>query len=161
RLKPSFNETYHGYKTFSALLEDAAELGLLQLETDERSGTYVVTHFGEEKSGGGSGGGDSGRGPRRRNRDQRPLRGPRRPDVSSRDVDEPLESAHEAPLDRGPENGNEDNGPDNDSNGDSDTRRRRGRRRRGPAESERSGAPIDPKLPPETFDDEFLPWPEE
>ncbi len=49
RLKPSFNETYHGYRTFSALLEDAQQQGVLVLETDDRSGTYVVASFGEEK----------------------------------------------------------------------------------------------------------------
>lgn len=49
RLKPAFNETYHGYRTFSALLEDAQTQGLLELETDDRSGTYVVTRFGDEK----------------------------------------------------------------------------------------------------------------
>lgn len=48
RKKPSFNETYHGYRTFSALLEDAEKQGLLELDTDKRSGTYVVTQFGEE-----------------------------------------------------------------------------------------------------------------
>lgn len=48
RLKPSFNESYHGYRTFSALLEDAQAHGLIELETDKRSGTYVVTRFGEE-----------------------------------------------------------------------------------------------------------------
>jgi hypothetical protein len=48
RKKPSFNETYHGYRTFSALLEDAQKQGLLDLETDKRSGTYVVTRFGDE-----------------------------------------------------------------------------------------------------------------
>lgn len=48
RIKPSFNETYHGYRTFSALLEDAKKHGLIDLETDKRSGTYVVTGFGEE-----------------------------------------------------------------------------------------------------------------
>src|SRR5215216_120206 len=36
RKKPSFNETYHGYRTFSELLEDAAREGLLSLETDKR-----------------------------------------------------------------------------------------------------------------------------
>jgi uncharacterized protein (TIGR00288 family) len=49
RLKPAFNETYHGYRTFSALLEDAQAQGLLELETDDRSGTYVVARFGDEK----------------------------------------------------------------------------------------------------------------
>jgi len=48
RKKPSFNETYHGYRTFSELLEDAAKEGLLELETDKRSRTYVVTRFGSE-----------------------------------------------------------------------------------------------------------------
>src|SRR5215813_9497970 len=48
RKKPSFNEAYHGYRTFSELLEDAQREGLLELETDKRSRTYVVTRFGEE-----------------------------------------------------------------------------------------------------------------
>jgi uncharacterized protein (TIGR00288 family) len=48
RKKPSFNEAYHGYRTFSELLEDAARHGLLELETDKRSRTYVVTRFGSE-----------------------------------------------------------------------------------------------------------------
>jgi uncharacterized protein (TIGR00288 family) len=48
RKKPSFNESYHGYRTFSELLEDAQQEGLLELETDRRSGTYVVTRFGSE-----------------------------------------------------------------------------------------------------------------
>ena len=48
RKKPSFNESYHGYRTFSELLEDAQREGLLELETDKRSRTYVVTRFGDE-----------------------------------------------------------------------------------------------------------------
>src|SRR5947208_6178351 len=48
RKKPSFNESYHGYRTFSELLEDAQKEGLLQLDTDKRSKTYVVTRFGAE-----------------------------------------------------------------------------------------------------------------
>jgi len=48
RKKPSFNEAYHGYRTFSELLEDAQKQGLLDLETDKRSRTYVVTRFGSE-----------------------------------------------------------------------------------------------------------------
>jgi len=51
RKKPSFNETYHGYRTFSELLEDAEKNGLLELERSERSGTYVVTRFGTEMQG--------------------------------------------------------------------------------------------------------------
>jgi uncharacterized protein (TIGR00288 family) len=48
RKKPSFNEAYHGYRTFSELLEDAQKEGLLELDTDSRSRTYVVTRFGAE-----------------------------------------------------------------------------------------------------------------
>lgn len=48
RKKPSFNETYYGYRTFSQLLEEAQRMGLLELDTDSRSRTYVVTRFGEE-----------------------------------------------------------------------------------------------------------------
>lgn len=51
RKKPSFNEAYHGYRTFSELLEDAQGHGLLELETDSRSRTYVVTRFGTELNG--------------------------------------------------------------------------------------------------------------
>jgi uncharacterized protein (TIGR00288 family) len=46
RKKPSFNESYHGYRTFSDLLEDAEKRGILRLRTDARSGTYVVVGFG-------------------------------------------------------------------------------------------------------------------
>jgi uncharacterized protein (TIGR00288 family) len=48
RKKPSFNEAYHGYRTFSELLEDAQRQGLVELDTDKRSRTYVVTRFGSE-----------------------------------------------------------------------------------------------------------------
>jgi hypothetical protein len=48
RKKPSFNEEYHGYRTFSELLEDAAENGLIDIERHKGSGTYVVTRFGSE-----------------------------------------------------------------------------------------------------------------
>src|SRR5437899_3190266 len=51
RKKPSFNEAYHGYRTFSELLEDAQREGLIELETDKRSRTYVVTRFGSEMKG--------------------------------------------------------------------------------------------------------------
>ena len=51
RKKPSFNESYHGYRSFSDLLEDARKEGLLELDTDKRSRTYVVTRFGSEMNG--------------------------------------------------------------------------------------------------------------
>jgi uncharacterized protein (TIGR00288 family) len=49
RKKPSFNEAYHGYRTFSDLLEDAEKEGIIRLRTDARSGTYVVVGFGKEQ----------------------------------------------------------------------------------------------------------------
>jgi uncharacterized protein (TIGR00288 family) len=49
RKKPSFNESYHGYRTFSDLLEDAEKQGIIQLRTDTRSGTYVIIGFGKEQ----------------------------------------------------------------------------------------------------------------
>jgi len=45
RKKPSFNEGYHGYSTFSELLEDAERANLIKLKKDQRSGTYIVTGF--------------------------------------------------------------------------------------------------------------------
>src|SRR5262249_45747018 len=48
RKRPSFNESYHGYRSFSQLLEDAQKEGLVELDKDKRSLTYVVTRFGEE-----------------------------------------------------------------------------------------------------------------
>ncbi len=49
RKKPSFNESYHGYRTFSDLLEDAEKEGIVRLRTDSRSGTYVIVGFGKEE----------------------------------------------------------------------------------------------------------------
>jgi uncharacterized protein (TIGR00288 family) len=49
RKKPSFNEAYHGYRTFSDLLEDAEKEGIIHLRTDTRSGTYVIVGFGKEE----------------------------------------------------------------------------------------------------------------
>jgi uncharacterized protein (TIGR00288 family) len=48
RKKPSFNEGYYGYNTFSELLEDAQKQGLLDIEKSKSSGTYVVVRFGNE-----------------------------------------------------------------------------------------------------------------
>jgi hypothetical protein len=48
RIKPSFNETYHGYRSFSELLEDAENHRLVELAMDAKAGTYVVTRFGDE-----------------------------------------------------------------------------------------------------------------
>src|SRR5579883_1260297 len=54
RKKPSFNEGYYGYRTFSELLEDAQREGLLVLEKHKSSGMYVVTRFGLEMQSGGN-----------------------------------------------------------------------------------------------------------
>jgi uncharacterized protein (TIGR00288 family) len=43
RLKPGFNESYHGFRTFGKLLEEAQSRKLLELEYDEKSGGYIVT----------------------------------------------------------------------------------------------------------------------
>jgi uncharacterized protein (TIGR00288 family) len=48
RKKPSFNEAYYGFRTFSDLLLDAQKEGLVELDTDKRSRTYVVTRFASE-----------------------------------------------------------------------------------------------------------------
>lgn len=42
RRKPGFNESYHGFSTFSKLLEEAQACNLLELEPDEKSGGYVI-----------------------------------------------------------------------------------------------------------------------
>ncbi len=42
RRKPGFNESYHGFSTFSKLLEEAEKRKLLVLEADEKSGGYVI-----------------------------------------------------------------------------------------------------------------------
>ncbi|HIP77896.1 MAG TPA: NYN domain-containing protein [Kiloniellaceae bacterium] len=42
RRRPGFNESYFGFRSFSDLLEEAEERGLLDLEMDERSGGYVI-----------------------------------------------------------------------------------------------------------------------
>jgi len=43
RKRPAFNEGSLGYGSFSELLEEAQEAGVVTLRKDERSGTYVVT----------------------------------------------------------------------------------------------------------------------
>ena len=43
RKRPDFDEGHHGYKHFSALLEDAREHDLLELRADKKAGGYIVT----------------------------------------------------------------------------------------------------------------------
>ena len=49
RKKPSFNEGYYGYRTFSELLEDAEDKNMIRLKKDRRSGSYIVTGFATSK----------------------------------------------------------------------------------------------------------------
>jgi uncharacterized protein (TIGR00288 family) len=42
RRNPGFNETYYGFRSFSDLLEEAGEKGLIRLEPDEKSGGYIL-----------------------------------------------------------------------------------------------------------------------
>lgn len=42
RRLPQFSERFHGFRSFNALLEEAAKRGLLALEWDEKSGGYRV-----------------------------------------------------------------------------------------------------------------------
>ncbi len=46
RKQPSFDESYHGYRSFSDLLLDAEKQGIITLHKDARSGTYTVAGFG-------------------------------------------------------------------------------------------------------------------
>lgn len=48
RKKPEFSEGYHGFSTFQELLEEAARERFITIKKDDRSGTYVVTGYGEE-----------------------------------------------------------------------------------------------------------------
>jgi uncharacterized protein (TIGR00288 family) len=47
RRRPGFNERYYGFASFSDLLEEAQNRGLLELEADERSGGYTVRRITE------------------------------------------------------------------------------------------------------------------
>lgn len=50
RKKPAFNESYYGFSTFSALLEDAEKRGIVKLRRDSRSGSWVVTGLGSKRA---------------------------------------------------------------------------------------------------------------
>ena len=52
RKKPSFNETYYGFRTFSHLLEDAQRRSIVVLRRDQRSGSYIVEDLGAASSAG-------------------------------------------------------------------------------------------------------------
>jgi len=42
RRRPEFNESYHGYKGFAALLDDMVARGLLQVAKDDKTGQHLV-----------------------------------------------------------------------------------------------------------------------
>jgi hypothetical protein len=56
RKKPSFDESYYGYRSFSHLLEDADNHAVVDIERNPKSGTYVVTRFGNEPRAAGAAG---------------------------------------------------------------------------------------------------------
>ncbi len=47
RVRPGFNETYFGFRSFNRLLEEAAARRLLALERDEKSGGYLIHPLAE------------------------------------------------------------------------------------------------------------------
>src|SRR4051794_7848666 len=50
RKKPSFDESYYGYRSFTHMLEEADNLALVDIERNPKSGTYVVTRFYGERA---------------------------------------------------------------------------------------------------------------
>jgi uncharacterized LabA/DUF88 family protein len=46
RKRPSFNESYYGFRTFSHLLEDAQRRGIVILRRDQKSGSYIIEDLG-------------------------------------------------------------------------------------------------------------------
>ncbi|MFM1802744.1 MAG: hypothetical protein RJA81_2096 [Planctomycetota bacterium] len=49
RKKPSFDESYFGYRSFNNILEEADNRALIDIEVSPRSGTYIVTRFGNRE----------------------------------------------------------------------------------------------------------------
>jgi len=48
RRKPGFNESYHGFRNFGQLLEEAQARKLLTLVLDEKSGGYIIQSYVHE-----------------------------------------------------------------------------------------------------------------
>jgi uncharacterized protein (TIGR00288 family) len=48
RRRPGFNESYYGFRSFNRLLEEASQRGLVNLESDEKSGGYLIRGFHQE-----------------------------------------------------------------------------------------------------------------
>lgn len=82
RKKPSFNETYYGFRTFSHLLEDAQRRGVVMLRRDQKSGSYVIEDLGAAAgSGAGAARAEAPAAPAARA--EAPARGERAPAASS------------------------------------------------------------------------------
>ena len=47
RVYPGFNETYYGYRSFTHLLQDAANLNIIETEREPRGRGFIITRFGE------------------------------------------------------------------------------------------------------------------
>lgn len=45
RRKPGFNERYHGFRSFSELLEQMEEKKMVTLEHDQKSGGYIISDY--------------------------------------------------------------------------------------------------------------------
>jgi uncharacterized protein (TIGR00288 family) len=48
RMHPGFDESQFGYRSFSAMLQDAAREGLVELSLHQKAGTWIVDKFGDE-----------------------------------------------------------------------------------------------------------------
>ncbi|MGH8850723.1 MAG: NYN domain-containing protein [Casimicrobiaceae bacterium] len=49
RVRPGFNESYYGFRSFNGMLEAASQAGSLKLERDEKSGGYIVRLSGHDE----------------------------------------------------------------------------------------------------------------
>ncbi len=49
RRRPGFTESYYGFRSFKRLLDEAASRGLMELESDEKSGGYIIRSFQSEE----------------------------------------------------------------------------------------------------------------
>jgi uncharacterized LabA/DUF88 family protein len=48
RRMPGFNESYYGFRSFSRVLEEARDRNLLEIELDEKSGSYIIKNVVHE-----------------------------------------------------------------------------------------------------------------
>ena len=48
RRKPGFSESYHGFRSFGQLLEEAEDRNLLELQHDEKSGGFIIKRLLQE-----------------------------------------------------------------------------------------------------------------